>query len=100
MNVVIKHGPNNFQAGFDWQSKTRGEIHFEERPLSGGDWDLVRNHWQLMLSIDQVEDSYPYLVFSAEEEAETGPLFYVDGDGDYRPSSVWETTTTVNHAFG
>jgi hypothetical protein len=42
-----------------------------------------------MLSVDQVEDSYPYLDFSAEEEAETGPSFYVDGDGDYRPSSVW-----------
>lgn len=74
---------------FDWQSKTRGEIHFEERPLSGGDWNLIRNHLEYMLSVDQVEDSYPYLDFSAEEEAETGPSFYVDGDGDYRPSSVW-----------
>ena len=43
-----------------------------------------------MLGVDQVEDSYPYLDFSAEEEAEAGGSFYVDGDGEYRPTSVWE----------
>jgi hypothetical protein len=74
---------------FDWQSKTRGEIHFEERPLSGGDWEVIRNHWEFMLSIQHVEDSYPYLDFSAEEEAQESSSFYLDDEGDYRPSSVW-----------
>ncbi len=73
---------------FDWQSKTRGEIHFEERAISGGGEGL-RNHWQLMLGVEHVEDAYPYLDFSAEEEAEESSSCYVDGDGDYRPSSVW-----------
>jgi hypothetical protein len=36
---------------YDWQSKTRGEVHIEERPKgSEGKWTAVRNHWQFMLS--------------------------------------------------
>jgi hypothetical protein len=39
----------------DWQSKTRGEIHIEESPKDAQDWHVLRNHWQLGLSANDVE---------------------------------------------
>ena len=33
---------------YDWQSKTRGEVHIQERALGDtGEWTTLRNHWQL-----------------------------------------------------
>lgn len=69
----------------DWQSKMRSELYFEERPAGGltsatadatadatagsGGWRLVRSHWQFGLRVHQVEATYPYLEFSAWDEA-------------------------------
>lgn len=56
---------------FDWQSKTRGEVHIEERRKgTDEEWKVLRNHWQLGLQATDVEDMYPYLDFTPEEEAE------------------------------
>jgi hypothetical protein len=56
---------------FDWQSKTRGEVHIQERAkVDDAEWTTIRNHWQYMLSMDGVEDMYPYLDFAASEEGE------------------------------
>lgn len=55
----------------DWQSKLRGEIYFYERQIdSDDDWIKVRGHWQYMLSIDDLEDEYPYLTFEPNFEDE------------------------------
>jgi hypothetical protein len=53
---------------FDWQSKTRGEVHFEECAAADNDWETIRNHWQYMLSAGDVEGMYPYLEFYVLEE--------------------------------
>lgn len=53
----------------DWQSKTRGEIHFEECSKSDkDDCETIRSHWQFMLSARDVEGMYPYLTLYALEE--------------------------------
>lgn len=47
----------------DWQSKMRGEMHFEEKRPSETEWGAVRLHWQLGLRGDEIEATYPYLEF-------------------------------------
>lgn len=85
---------------FDWRSKTRGEVHIEERAVGGADddWETVRDHWQFMLQATGVEDMYPYLKFTVDEENEGYSGDDVDeldedgyrnsweDDGEYRPS--------------
>jgi hypothetical protein len=85
---------------YDWQSKTRGEVHIQERAVGdAGDWTMVRNHWQFMLRATDVEEMYPYLDFTAAEEGEDyryngveefddeGYRNYLDNDdGEYRPT--------------
>jgi hypothetical protein len=82
---------------YDWQSKTRGEVHIQERDEGDtSEWTTVRNHWQYMLSAKGVEGMYPYLDFTADEEGES-PADYDDDnwgsfddfwcdDGDDRPT--------------
>lgn len=62
----------------DWQSKLRGEVHFFERPTAGGDWQEVRQHWQLMLRSDAVEEAFPFLTLRPTEESGEEPW---DDDG-------------------
>jgi hypothetical protein len=82
---------------YDWQSKTRGEVHIQERGEGDtGDWTTVRNHWQYMLQATGVEEMYPYLDFTADEEGEEyssndyddDESFgnYWDDDREYRPT--------------
>jgi len=33
-----------------------GEVHFQERPEAGGEWKVVRNYWQFLLSVEHVEE--------------------------------------------
>ncbi|HLJ25516.1 MAG TPA: hypothetical protein VKY85_02290 [Candidatus Angelobacter sp.] len=84
---------------FDWQSKTRGEVHIQERAMAdAGEWTTVRNHWQLGLTAADVEDMYPYLDFTPVEEGEEceysaidevddeGYRNYLDDDHEYHPT--------------
>jgi hypothetical protein len=82
---------------YDWQSKTRGEVHIQERSeCNTGDWTTVRNHWQFMLQATGVEEMYPYLDFTADEEGEEYSCNdydddeslgnYWDDDREYRPT--------------
>jgi len=78
---------------YDWQSKTRGEVHIQERSeYDTGEWITVRNHWQFMLQATGVEDMYPYLDFTADEEGEEPShddyeaLESWDDDWEYRPT--------------
>lgn len=48
----------------DWQSKTRGEIHFSEKG-SDSKWQQFRTHWQHRLRAEDLEAVYPYLEFFA-----------------------------------
>ena len=82
---------------YDWQSKTRGEVHIQERGQGdSGDWTTLRDHWQLMLQATGVEEMYPYLDFTADEEGEEYSCNdydddesfgnYWDDDREYRPT--------------
>jgi hypothetical protein len=82
---------------YDWQSKTRGEVHIQERPKGAKEWTVIRNHWQLGLKATDVEEMYPYLDFTpqdegterAEEYDEDGYLMYSPFGGyedDYEPT--------------
>jgi hypothetical protein len=56
---------------WDWQSKTRAQLFIEEREAdSGNKWDNLREHWQYMMDISQLEDAYPYLEFFANQDRE------------------------------
>jgi hypothetical protein len=76
---------------YDWQSKTRGEVHIQERGKDDIDqWTTVRNHWQFMLSAEGVEEMYPHLHFTANEEDDDdgygGCDVFGDDDEEYRPT--------------
>lgn len=78
---------------FDWQSKTRGEVHIEERAKGDGadEWKLLRNHWQLGLQATDVEEMYPYLDFVPEEKGEDHEdNFDEDGYALYQPFGEFE----------
>jgi hypothetical protein len=75
----------------DWQSKTRGEIHIEERPAEKDrDWHTLRQHWQSLAAPGDLERMYPYLELYAsgdedgsnrgEDESWVPKLEFANGD--------------------
>lgn len=51
----------------EWQSKARSQFYIQEKALDGTDgWHTLREHWQSMMTIGDLEESYPYIEFSAE----------------------------------
>ena len=68
----------------DWQSKTRGEMHITESSEDNAGSDrVIRNHWQFMLTVDDVGGVYPYLELFSFDDDEEG---YWDCEaGDYVP---------------
>ncbi|HXK26937.1 MAG TPA: DUF4365 domain-containing protein [Candidatus Binatia bacterium] len=78
---------------WNWQSKTRDQFFIQEKPIEGeGDWETLREHWQLQSGASDLEDTYPYLEFFAledvdeenfwgEEEAEDSPILTIS-NGD------------------
>jgi hypothetical protein len=54
----------------DWQSKTRGQFYIRERKIDSGDeWHTLREHFQYMMDIHDLEGVYPYIEFFGLEEA-------------------------------
>lgn len=50
----------------DWQTKTRSEIYIEEKSEDkDSKWEIIREHWQYMLMISDLEDVYPYIEFAS-----------------------------------
>ncbi len=78
----VKHRVNFW----NWQSKTRNQFFIQEKPIDGkGDWETLREHWQLQSRASDLEEAYPYLEFFAledvdeeeswgDEEAEDAPV--------------------------
>lgn len=53
----------------DWQSKTRGQFYIQERQLKAkGRWHTLREHWQYMMNVFDLEGVYPYVEFSSLED--------------------------------
>lgn len=44
---------------WDWQSKTRGQLFIYE--IGDGEKDIIREHWQYRMNINDLETSYPYI---------------------------------------
>lgn len=52
----------------DWQSKTRSQFYIKEAGIGSQDWKVLREHWQYMMSAEDLEGSYPYLEFCTIED--------------------------------
>lgn len=71
----------------DWQSKTRGQFYIQERSTESEDWHVLREHWEYLMSISDLEEGYPYIeFFSLESEDED----FWDDEDDYREAPDWE----------
>ncbi|MDO8502761.1 MAG: hypothetical protein Q7S20_13040 [Gemmatimonadaceae bacterium] len=67
----------------DWQSKLRSEMYFEERKREQSEWEECRTHWQYMLRIGELEETYPYLTFARfDEERQEESEFFDNEDGE------------------
>lgn len=65
---VVKHRV----VFWDWQSKTRSQLYIQEQSAKeGGKWKNLREHWQYMMNVFDLEDTYPYLeMFSLDDESD------------------------------
>lgn len=81
IGTALKREVKHRATIIDWQSKLRGEIHFEESPLIGEeDWRPLRNHWQSMLRATGAQGAYPYLEFYALDDDEDSWIWDDDED--------------------
>lgn len=81
----------------DWQTKTRGELYIEEVPAGHkGRTKLLRSHIQYMLSVDEIEGTYPYLYFSSLDPDELDDDLSEDED-EYQP---WFELSTGQRVYG
>jgi hypothetical protein len=90
----------------DWQSKTRSQFYIQERVKgSGAEWEDVREHWQYMMNIFDLEGVYPYLELYAlnpddndedawwvedDEEGEVPSVTFSNGDVVGGVNASWE----------
>ena len=73
---------------WDWQSKTRAQFFIEEREAgSNENWTTLREHWQYMMNISDLENVYPYLDVSADKNREF-ELSWEYEDEEYIPTCV------------
>ncbi|MCP4495083.1 MAG: DUF4365 domain-containing protein [Gammaproteobacteria bacterium] len=74
---------------WDWQSKTRGQLYIQERETdSEEEWETLREHWQYLMDVSQLEDAYPYLEFFADQEREDQLSWDYDEDEYGAPSVI------------
>jgi hypothetical protein len=82
----------------DWQSKLRGEVEILERSLDPDadnlDWVPVREHWQYMLRMQDIEVAYPYLAFTPFDEERQNEIEYWDNE-DGEPEYLFSDGTSV-----
>ena len=74
----------------DWQSKLRSELYFQEREIeSEEEWLDVREHWQCMMDILDLENAYPYLEFVPLDDWSEGGWWKEDEDHYKYPNFVF-----------
>lgn len=82
----------------DWQSKTRGQVEIFERSTNPDDddleWEPVREHWEYMLAMRDIESAYPYLAFTPFDEERQHEIDYWDNE-DGEPVYVFSDGTSV-----
>lgn len=52
-----------------WISKCRSEVYFSETEKGEDDWENIHEHWQLTMGLERLEETFPYLEFSATDDA-------------------------------
>ena len=73
---------------WDWQSKTRAQFYIQERAVgSDENWITLREHWQYMMEISDLQNAYPYLEYSADEDRECA-LSWEYEDQEYGPVNI------------
>lgn len=82
---------------WDWQSKARGQLFIEERKTESDDeWLTLREHWQYRMNISQLEDTYPYLKFFADQDREDALSWEYDEDEYSAPSITLPNNDVVS----
>lgn len=79
----------------DWLSKTRGQLKIFETSKNSN--VILREHWQYMMSIEELEESYPYVEFFKEEN----DRYWWDDEDEDSPEITLansDTLTGVNAA--
>ncbi|WP_153915977.1 DUF4365 domain-containing protein [Shewanella sp. TC10] len=82
---------------WDWQSKTRSQLYIYEE--SETEKVVLREHWQYMMSIEQLEDAYPYIEFFVDQDAQD---WWADEDDNEVPDVVLsngDVMSGVNAAY-
>jgi len=64
---------------WDWQSKTRSQLYIYE--VGESSKEVLREHWQYMMNIHQLESSYPYIEFFLKDEP-NDDWFYDEDDNE------------------
>lgn len=64
---------------WDWQSKTRSQLYIYEIGEDGK--EVLREHWQYMMNIHDLEASYPYIELFSKEDGEEDDWW--DDDDEY-----------------
>ena len=74
---------------WDWQSKTRSQFYIQERTKAeSSKWEDLREHWQYMMAVEDLESAYPYLEFfdvRPKEEEEQDRRYGWEEDEDEDP---------------
>jgi len=88
---------------WDWQSKNRSQFYIKEKGPEDKNWHTLREHWEYSMSVDDLEDAYPYIEFYSlhdgddifeeeifEEDPEVPPLNLSNGDVVFGTNCSWE----------
>ena len=80
--TVKKRGYEQRLRFWDWLSKMRVQMYFEERKASSSDkWAVIREHWQSKEISQSLEDMLPYLeFFPLSPTKRLGKFEYEDDD--------------------
>lgn len=88
LGTAVERNVEHRLVFWDWQSKIRGQLFIEERKAeSADDWETLREHWQYMMNIFQLEGAYPYLEFFADQDREDALSLEYD-ESEYGAPSI------------
>lgn len=82
---------------WDWQSKTRGQLYIYE--IGGDNKEVLREHWQYMMTIHGLERAYPYIDFFANEDDENDDWWDDDNEVPDITLSNGDVISGVNAAY-
>lgn len=76
---------------WDWQTKTRSQWYIQE--MSKGKWIDIREHWEFMADISDLNDRYPYLELYSNQNHEED--YWEEDEEELVPSYFFEDGTKI-----